>query len=83
MSTLTIRGCDETLSKTLLQESKKRGLSMNKFVLNILEETLLTGKKKRYNDDLEHLAGTWTDEEAEEFALHVKDFEKIDLDEWK
>ena len=61
----------------------KRGISMNKFVLHLLDETLLTGKRKKYHDDLDHLAGTWTEKEAEEFEAHISDFEKIDPDDWK
>ena len=83
MSTLTIRGCDDTLSNALQEESRKRGISMNKFVLNLLDETLLTGKRKKYHDDLDHLAGTWTEKEAKEFEDHITDFEKIDPDDWK
>lgn len=83
MSTLTIRGCDDALSRALQAESKKRGVSMNRFVLNLLGETLLTGKRKNRHGDLDDLAGTWTEKEAEEFESHITDFEKIDPDDWK
>lgn len=83
MSTLTIRGCDDVLSKALQAESRKRGISMNKFVLSVLCDTLLPEKRKRYHDDLDHLAGTWTQKDADEFEMHVADFEKIDMDDWK
>jgi len=56
---------------------------MNKLVLTFVGETLLARKTKIYHDDLNHLAGTWTDKDAKKFEANVDDFEKIDLDVWK
>ena len=42
-------------------------------------------KKKRtvvYND-LDHLAGTWSDKDFEEFLQATADFDKIDENMWK
>jgi plasmid stability protein len=83
MSTLTIRGCDDALSKTLHVESEKRGISINRFVLDILRETFRGGKRQHSDDGLSQLAGTWSEKEAAAFAVAVADFETIDPDEWR
>jgi hypothetical protein len=82
MGTLTIRGCDEKLSKTLHEESEKRGTSINRLVLDTLGEIFLGGGKRRH-EDLSHLAGTWSEKEALAFTAAVVDFEAIDPDDWK
>lgn len=38
---------------------------------------------KEVYDDLDYLAGTWSDEEAEEFSKHTRDFNQIDEELWK
>ncbi len=83
MSTLTIRGCDDTLSRTLHSESERRGISINKLVLDVLLETFLEKKKRNREDDLSHLAGTWSGKEAAAFDAAVADFETVDLKDWK
>jgi hypothetical protein len=83
MGTLTIRGCGDDLSKTIHAESAKRGISINRLVLDSLCATFLGGKGKRRYDDLSHLAGTWSEKEAAAFDRAVADFETVDPDEWK
>ncbi len=83
MSTLTIRGCDEDLSRTLHAESEKRGISINRLVLGSLQETFLGGKRQHRDDGLSRLAGTWSEQDAAVFASAVADFESIDPDDWK
>jgi len=83
MATLTIRGFDETLAKTLRGESHKRNISMNRLVLDILGEALKVGSSKRHFDDLDHLAGTWSEVQSQEFNDKVLDLGKVDPADWK
>ena len=56
---------------------------MNRLVLDTLRNSLIGGdKKKRRYDDLDHLAGTWSVAEAEEFDKATEDFEKVDPEDW-
>ena len=51
----------------------------------LTQEDLGIKKKKRamvYND-LDHLAGTWSDKDYREFSQATADFEKIDKKLWK
>lgn len=51
----------------------------------ILKEFLKMEKKKRniVFDDLDHLAGTWTNKDYKEFSKKVADFEVVDKKMWK
>ncbi len=85
MSTMTIRGLDELTIKALKEKAKQEGTSVNAALVKLLQEVLGLKKKKRatvYND-LDHLAGTWSDKDYKEFLKKVKDFETIDETMWK
>ncbi len=83
MATLTLRGCDDELSRILKETSARRGVSVNRMVLEILRDSLIGHDKKppRY-DDLDHLAGTWSVADAAAFDKATEDFERIDSGDW-
>jgi plasmid stability protein len=85
MTTMTLRGIDEKTAEALKERAKSEGTSVNAVTLRILRESLGLDKRKRnviYND-LDHLAGTWTREEAAEFERNTAVFEKVDEEIWK
>ncbi len=85
MSTMTIRGLDDMTIKALKEKAKQEGTSVNATLVKLLQEELGLRKKKRlvvYND-LDHLAGTWSDMDYKEFQKRIKDFETIDENMWK
>jgi hypothetical protein len=78
MSTITIRCPDDTLGELLRRESRNRGESINKIVIETLENSLAgTGRHRRFRD-LDHLAGTWSEAELEDFNNAVAALERID-----
>ena len=85
MSTITIRGIDETTAKTLKERTKKEGISVNAVLLKTLKESLGLEKKKRtvVHTDLDHLAGTWSEKDFSEFQKKIADFETVDKKIWK
>lgn len=85
MNTMTIRGLDDLTVKALKEKAKKEGSSINAALLKLIQENLGIKNKKRtvvYND-LDHLAGTWSDKDFKEFLQATADFEKIDKNLWK
>ena len=85
MTTMTIRGLDDLTVKALKQKAKKEGSSINAALIRLVQENLGIINKKRtvvYND-LDYLAGTWSDKDCKEFLQATADFEKIDKDLWK
>ncbi len=85
MTTMTIRGLDDLTIKALKEKAKKEGSSVNAALVKLLQEALGIKKKKRtvvYND-LDYLAGTWSDKDYKEFLQATADFAKIDENIWK
>jgi len=85
MATMTLRGIDDRIAEALKEKATSEGISVNALTLKLLRETLGIEKKKRvvtYND-LDHLAGTWSEQDAVEFEQVTAVFEKVDEDMWK
>ena len=85
MTTMTIRGLDDLTINALKEKAKKEGSSVNAVLVKLIREELGINKKKRtvvYND-LDHLAGTWSDKDYKEFLQATADFAKIDENVWK
>lgn len=84
MTTMTLRGIDEKTADALKERARQEGTSVNAITLRLLRESLGIDKRKRqrtYND-LDHLAGTWSQEEANEFERNTAMFEKVDEEIW-
>ena len=85
MPTMTVRGIDEKLAQALKNKAHQEGVSVNAMTLRLIRESLgldKTGRVDGYND-LDHLAGTWTQDDAEEFRHATAVFEQIDKDMWR
>ena len=84
MKTLTLRGIDDSLAEALKEISKQLNTSINKAAIRLLKEAAgLNNEKYKIHKDLDSLAGTWTEEEYDQFQDSIKDFEKIDEEMWK
>jgi hypothetical protein len=83
---LTIRGFEPDLEKRLRDLARRDHLSLNQAALVLLRRGAGLAKEKqpdRVGDSLDHLFGTWTKEEADEFDSFMKDHEQIDPEMWK
>lgn len=85
MSTMTLRGIDEIIAGALKEKARREETSINAVVLGIIKTSLGLEKKKRsaVYTDLDHLAGTWSDQDAAEFAGVVADFDRVDEEMWE
>lgn len=86
MTDLSLRGLDEATAKRLRTEARRRGVSVNALVIQLIREGVGTKRpevsRAPYND-LDTLAGTWSKEEASRFIKAVADFEQIDRELWQ
>ena len=85
MGTMTLRGIDERIAGALKERARKEDTSVNSVTLRILKESLGLEKKKRIMlyDDLDHLAGTWSEQDTAEFERATAVFETVDKNMWK
>ncbi len=84
MHAITLRNIPREIQEAIEHRAKADGLSFNKAVLRMLEEALgLKGQPARaLHNDLEHLAGTWSQEEADEFDAALTEQRKVDPELW-
>jgi len=83
MKALTIRNVDTRLASALARETKRRGMSLNHTVLDLLRRGLGIDTTAPRKNGLEKFAGTWTAQEFEEFEANVAMFEQIDPELWR
>jgi plasmid stability protein len=85
MKTMTLRGVDDDLAYALDRLARRNGHSVNAEVIGLLREKLGLSKPQFHavHHDLDHLAGTWTEEDAREFEQAVSDFSRVDDEVWR
>ena len=83
MGTISIHGLSPELEKVLKEKARENHQSVSSFIKEILENSLGKNKKRDKNRKyFEKFSGTWSDKEYNEFHTAIKDFEKIDPEEW-
>jgi len=81
MKTLTVRDVPPEVAEALEREKRRRGESLNRTVIELLSQSLGVGTTR--SNGLGRLAGTWTEEEFQEFERAVAPFEEIDDELWR
>ncbi|MCD4739536.1 MAG: type II toxin-antitoxin system HicB family antitoxin [Anaerolineae bacterium] len=85
MTQLTVRSVDESLHATLKREARQRGMSVNRYVVQVLSEVTGLSANQVFSQeyhDLDYLAGTWTPEQAGEFARFLDEQRQVDEGLW-
>ena len=80
MANLSLRGLDHSTLSRLKSSARRRGVSVNRLIVETLQQQYSVGTKTF--DDLDALAGTWTKTEADAFAAAVAPFAEIDPGLW-
>lgn len=85
MANVTLRNLDDVLYEALKQRAKSENVSLNTLLLRLIGES--TGMKKprrtALHHDLDALAGTWSEADAEAFARASAGLDAIDAELWK
>lgn len=80
MAAISVRGLDDAQLRNLKAQAMRQGISLNRLVLQCITEAVPGPNQSR--DDLDALAGTWTQEDAKAFAAAIAPLEQIDPDLW-
>ena len=80
MPNLSLRGLDRSTFSQLKSNARRRGISVNRLIVETLQQQYSVGTKTF--DDLDALAGTWTKAEANAFSAAVAPFGEIDPGLW-
>jgi len=84
MATMSIRGLDDQSLARLKRQAEQEGSSLNSLVLRLLQGTDIPARPnvlKKF-DDLDALAGTWSEEESRAFERNTAAFAEIDAALW-
>lgn len=86
MRAITLRNLPPELARHIEHEAAESGLSLNRTVIRLLEKGAgIQGGKPEATvyHDLDHLAGSWSDEEAAEFDRALDAQRRIDPELWE
>jgi hypothetical protein len=83
LTAITLRNIPPKLQEVIQRRAGKDGLSLNKTVIQMLEEAAGQRTGRQLHFDLDDLAGTWTDEEAEEFEAALVEQRRVDPELWR
>ena len=85
MNAITVRNLPPAVARAVKEKARKEKLSLNRAIVKLLEEATGadSGKKKVVHHDLDHLAGTWSETEYQEFMSALQEQRQIDPEMWK
>ena len=87
MNQLTVRGFDDELSERIRRLAKRDGTSLNQAALKLLRKGAGLADPAQKADtvgaSLDHLIGSWSDDEAAELDGVLEGFEVIDEASWQ
>ncbi|MCI5194662.1 MAG: antitoxin [Candidatus Electrothrix sp. AW5] len=86
MGSISIQGVDEQLTALLKQQAAKARTSVNQFILDTLKKHVGLEKEKKFSkeyDDLDHLFGSWSEEEFSEIQGTISSERRIDQELWQ
>ncbi|MEA2563600.1 MAG: hypothetical protein QOH06_5104 [Acidobacteriota bacterium] len=81
--TITIRDLDDSSAAWIAREAARRSIDEEAVLKELIHQGIDHGKGLPVYRDLDHLAGTWTAEEAEEFRKTTEPFGRVDEDLWR
>lgn len=84
MASMSIRGVDDQVLLRLKQQAEQEMISLNSLVLRLLANggKVPPAKGIQKYHDLDALAGTWTAQDAQEFARSNAPFGEVDPGLW-
>lgn len=82
-SNFNLRGIPSEVMVQLKKEAKRLRISVNSLALKMIERGLGIAHERPTYHDLDHLAGSWSQEEERVFEENTQLFQEIDKDLWK
>ena len=78
MKTMTIRNVSTELASALEAEQPRRGLSLNRTVLSLMQEALSISNSRDRSNGLRRMAGSWNEDDFRRFEEAVAPFGEVD-----
>lgn len=84
MKSITVHGLDDPLDRLIREKACQDGVSLNKTIKKLLAESLglTSAEPTNHRNDFLDLFGVWSAEDKREFDNNIKDFSRIDTEDW-
>jgi hypothetical protein len=83
MKAITLRNIPPEVAHALRRKADEEGTSISKAIIRLLQQCVgAGGRKQRVHHDLDFLAGSWSSDEAAEFAESLRQQRAIDAEMW-
>ena len=83
MKAITVRNIPKDLAKRLERLARERETSLNKVVLDLLRRATGLAKRSAPGTDFDKFAGTWSQDEYDDFMENLREQRKVDPKDWK
>ena len=85
MKSITIHGIDDPLAELIKSKAQSEGLSINKTVKKLLEESLGIKPRDRgiNRSDFEEFCGIWSESELTEFEDKTRELRNVNQEDWQ
>ena len=83
MKSITLHKMDDELARTLSEEARQQGISMNRKAQELLRERLNLIPLKDKAESFQEFCGRWTEAQAEVFSANTADLRQIDAADWQ
>lgn len=83
---LTLRGLDPRLQREIRELARREGLSLNRAAVRLLEKGAgirAPVEADTIGSSLDHLIGTWSDDDARAFLDSIEACEQVDRELWE
>ena len=85
-TTITIKNLDELSMKWINQKANRQGVDLEDIIVQLIHDQMESSIKKidltQYND-LDSMAGTWNNKEADKFIQEIEKFNQVDENLWQ
>lgn len=84
-ASFNLRNISPEILEQLKFQAKSQQISVNQLILCFIQQNLgiVPPRPKQIFHDLDHLSGTWSSSQVNEFQDSIKSFEEIDSELWK
>ena len=85
MKSITVHGIDDPLAELIKSKAQSEGLSINKTVKKLLEESLgvKPRSKGKNRSDFEEFFGIWSESERIEFEDRTDELRNVNCEDWQ
>ncbi|MFN8093174.1 MAG: hypothetical protein U0599_13330 [Vicinamibacteria bacterium] len=83
MNAITVRNLPPAVAKAVEEKARRDKLSLNKAIVRLLEEATGEASRRTLHHDLDHLAGSWSEEDERRLLEGQKEHRRIDPEMWK